>query len=652
MRALAIVTVLLFAQQKPQDTSKMPQEVVKDWKYLRKERNPKTGIEEVTAILDGKEAVPLTVTPGKEVFDIRGIHARYFTDPRSADEPSKEIDVRADRGKLDNGAGTLRLQDHVVVVKKGDHDQNEIDTILTTNSALLRFTKKYACPECRFAQNEPGRCPDHNLPLQEIRATSVEADREFELAGSEGILTGEGLFTDDAIKKEYHITKNGFVEFSAVPAQLGKDKPAPVIPEAKFTQIFSRGPLHVTGDENLRRIQGRGGMRIDRIDSVGTFTTEAREMIISLIRPVDPESGERGPAEIRGVDAEGDVRIEGVTFADGTSYQARSDLLARKQDRLEDQEIDLLTLTQTGEAPVSLKTGASTIDARIVTIDRIKGESRFKDVVRSDLAAGAQRFALSCGDLTTQSQEGAPPGRTPRTIKARNRVTLGGLLATSGGAPGQAEADAFDWDVEKTRGWLDATPFVRVTQGPSTLIAPRIVLESQNIIVLKGPKQVHFVQDKDEKKKEEYRATCESDLVLDQSSHRILMRDACVIQTEELLLHADRVDGNLSPDGKGLTSLRAQGHVCALRTLDHTTLYGDRLTYRFADQDLRVYGSPHAVADSGRTLAIQEEIRVFERVNPKTGKKVRYTEMIGSSDGVSIEIEERPVAPRPGETKK
>jgi hypothetical protein len=650
MRALAMLAVLLLAQQKPQDTSKVPPQPVRDWKYKRTEKNPKTGIEEVTVILDGKETVPVTLTPGKEVFDIRGIHARYFTDPRSADDLSKEIDIRADRGQLDNGARTLRLQDHVVMVKKGDPDENEIDTILTTTSALVRFSRKYECPECRMSLNEPGRCPDHNLPLKETRSTSVEADREFELAGSEGILSGEGLFTDDAIKKEYHITKNGFVEFSAVPSLLVKDKPPPAILESKFTQIFSRGPLHITGHENLRQIQGRGGMRIDRIDSVGTFTTEAREMTISTIRRVDPASGERGPAEISGVDAQGEVRVEGVTFSDGTSFLARSDTLARKHDRVKNREIDLLTLTQTGATPVSLKTGASTIDARKVILDRTLGESTFEDVVRSDLVAGAQHFALSCRNLTTRSQAGASAGRAPREIVAKNRVILGGLMPASGGDPGRAEADDFFWDVEKNRGWLEATPFVRVTQGPSTIIAPRIILESPNIIVLKGPKQVHFIQEKGQKK-EEYRATCEGDLVLDQSSHRIVMRDACVIRTEELLLHADRVDGRLSPDGKGLTSLRAQGHVCALRILDHTMLYGDRLAFRFADQDLRVYGSPHAVADTGRTLAIQEEIRVFEKVNPKTGKKVRYTEMIGSSDGVSIEIEERATAPKP-ETKK
>ena len=96
MRTLPLLIALLFAQQKPPDAPKVSQEPIKDWKYQHKEVNPRTGIEEVSMILDGKEAIPLSLTPGKEVFDIRGIHARYFTDPRNPGEQSREIDVRAD----------------------------------------------------------------------------------------------------------------------------------------------------------------------------------------------------------------------------------------------------------------------------------------------------------------------------------------------------------------------------------------------------------------------------------------------------------------------------------------------------------------------------------------------------------------------------
>jgi hypothetical protein len=75
--------------------------------------------------------------------------------------------------------------------------------------------------------------------------------------------------------------------------------------------------------------------------------------------------------------------------------------------------------------------------------------------------------------------------------------------------------------------------------------------------------------------------------------------------------------------------------------VDHTRISGDRLAYRFSDKNLRVYGNPYAIADAGRSLAVQEEIRVFERPHPKTGLPVRYTEMIGSRDGVRLQFEEK-----------
>jgi hypothetical protein len=141
----------------------------------------------------------------------------------------------------------------------------------------------------------------------------------------------------------------------------------------------------------------------------------------------------------------------------------------------------------------------------------------------------------------------------------------------------------------------------------------------------------------------EYRATCDGDLVLDNSEgvNRLWMRNNCVLRTPDMLLTSDRLQAKLSPDGKGLETLLALGRVRAARESEHTSLYGDRLFYRFSDQTLHVYGSPHAVADAGHTVATQGEIRVFEREDPKTHQMVRYTEMIGDSDGVRIVIEEK-----------
>jgi hypothetical protein len=230
------------------------------------------------------------------------------------------------------------------------------------------------------------------------------------------------------------------------------------------------------------------------------------------------------------------------------------------------------------------------------------------------------------------------------------------------------------------RGWLEARPFVRITQGSSLILAPRVLMESPDIFVLKGPKQVRLLEDR-EGKKEEYRATCDGDLVLDLQSNRLIMRNNCqvrikdptktedawspqdtwispetlksqgLLKSQEMLLTSDRINGVLLPGGRGLESLLALGHVHAIRELDHTNLYGDRLAYRFIDQDLRVYGGPLAVADAGHTMAIQEQIRIYQKPHPKTGLPVRYTEMIGGSDGVRIEIVERP-QPKADEKKK
>jgi hypothetical protein len=557
----------------------------------------------------------------------------------------------------------LKLEDHVRVVKKNDDETPpQTDTVLLASSLLLRFNRMYECPQCKKLQTVPGRCLDHNLPLKEVTVTSVEAERDFEMTGPEGILSGEGLVTDDAIKKEYHITKNGFVEYEGDPTPPSAEKKPPPAPQAKFSQIFSHGPLHITGPEDRRILKGQDGMRIDRIDSMGTLTVLAQDMKIETLRAPDPETGKLGSPDVRNVDAKGKVILEGVMFEDGTSFHTTSDTLTRTLDSALKKETT--TLTSTGETLVHVMTGPSTIESRSVKITRKDGEtggvSVFEEVRRSDLVAGLQHFALSCDHLETYAEPNTTGKTDLRDLKARGHVILGGLLSNAPAAakpgskedPGEARADAFDWNVVTNRGWLEATPFVRITQGPSTIIAPKVILESPQIIVLKGPKQVHLIQERDGVK-EDYTATCAGDLVLDQSAHRLWMRDACVIRTRELLLHSDRVNAKLSEEAgnQGLESLLALGRVRALRLSDRTTLYGDRLAFRFADQDLKVYGSPNAVADNGRMTSTQEQIRVYEKENPKTKLKVRYTEMIGGSEGVTIEIDERPAAPKPGEKK-
>jgi hypothetical protein len=281
--------------------------------------------------------------------------------------------------------------------------------------------------------------------------------------------------------------------------------------------------------------------------------------------------------------------------------------------------------------------------------------------------SGTQHFNLASDHLVTFAAPNSQGKTDLETLDATGHVVLGGLMARadappSPGAPtdpGEARADLFHWDNRVHRGRLESTkvnPFVRITQGSSILVAPTVLLESQDIIVLKGPKNVRLVQERDGKK-EEYRATCDGDMVIDNSpeNHRLLMRDHCVLHTQEMLLNSDRINAVLSPDGKGLESLLALGRVRALRDADHTTLHGDRLFYRFptptSSQDLRVYGNPRTIADSGHSTSTQEAIRVFDQPHPLTGEPVRYTEMIGGSDGVHIEIVERTVS-KPDDKKK
>ena len=692
MKTAGLLVLILLGLQ-PQQSTQLPKEPIKDFKLRRTDlrRDVPTGkeVEEITLILQGDEAIP--IDEKKKIFDLRGVTAKYFTDPEKG-KLSKEIDVTAKRGHYDYEARTLQLDDDVRAVRKNDDEPKpRTDTVLTASTMLLHFNRVYECPACRKlglrkTQLRPGRCPDHHCELEEGTVTSVEAKRDFEVTGPDGILSGEGLVTDDAINKEYHIEKNGFVEYEGNPSLVGGDAKAAPPAAPQFSQIFSRGPLSITGPEDARLIKGKDGMRVDRIDASGTLTMTGEQMTIHTFSSATEDGKSSGPPTIGDVDAAGKVILEGVLFADGTSFHTTSDTLTRRLDRKErieatgrEQYLETTDLKSTGESLVHVKAGLSTIESRSVRMthvtDALGGEADFEDVARSELVAGAQHFSLKCGHLHTVA-EPDPAGRTNlRKIVATEHVLLGGLMAAgSTEDPGKAEADLFKWDVVAQRGLLEATPLVRVTQGPSTITAPRILLESPEIFVLKGPKQVHMVQEREgiqtregvqaregaqvpqgDKVKDDYFATCDGDLVLDQHSHRLTMRDRCVIRTSELLVHSDRVNAKLSETGgsnQGLESLLALGRVTTLRRADHTTIYGDRLAYDFKNQNLQVYGLPYTVIDSGRAVSTQEQIRVYDKINPRTKQMTRYTELIGSADGVRIEMEEKATPEHPPSGKK
>jgi hypothetical protein len=692
------VFLLVLLALLPQEPSQLPKEPIRDFKFVLKDvridPTTKLDVEEITLVLKGKEAVPRTpIKVDKEVFDLKGVDAHYYTTP-TPKEPSHEIKVKSDRGVLDKGARTLKLDDNVSIIRKGLQDRahperTERDTVLLTPSALLRFNLMYECPTCRKIYGAAGHCPDHGVPLRETTITSVETDREFDLAGPEGVLSGSGLVTDDAIRRDYHIARDGFVEFSG-DLNPSEDRKVSVPPQARFTQIFSRGPLAITGPMDARTIHGEGGARVDRIDSGESLTLLCETLTVDTVRRWDLSAA--GSVECPKLDAKGDVVVDGISFADGESFHATADTLLRTvtEEQVPDGTLvhDVTVMTARAPQVVSLTRGQSRIDSRKVTIRRATekepGLSVFENVVRSDLLQDGQHFNLAC-DLLKVHAEANDLGKTEiRTLDATGHVVLGGLMAAKTAAPspsgpddpGEARADHFFWDLSIKRGLLEASkenPFVRITQGASTIQAPKVLLESQEIMVLKGPKSVRLVQD-NAGKQEEYRATCEGDMVIDNSPerHQLTMRDHCVLRTEEMLLNSDRINGDLDPGGKGLRSLLALGHVRAIhqekkedrddestgplppdetpRDANQTTLHGDRLYYRFSDQSLRVYGNPRTVADTGHTLSTQGEIRVYDQKHPKTGEMVRYTEMIGDSDGVHIEIDER--AEKPDDKKR
>src|SRR3954462_4265081 len=110
MKALGLVVLVLLQAQGQQPT--LPRDPVKDFKVRRTElrRDPQTNrdIEEITFIIRADEAIPVRVEKNKETFELRGVTARYFTEP-DKDKLSKEIEVTARRGFLDNEARTLKL---------------------------------------------------------------------------------------------------------------------------------------------------------------------------------------------------------------------------------------------------------------------------------------------------------------------------------------------------------------------------------------------------------------------------------------------------------------------------------------------------------------------------------------------------------------
>src|SRR6185295_6672441 len=109
MGMLGLVVFALF-QPQAQEPTTPPKQPIRDIKVVRKfpRHDPKTGkdVEEITLILFADESVEIDIK--KKITDLRGVKASYFTEPEK-DRLSKEIQVTARKGRLDDEGRTLRL---------------------------------------------------------------------------------------------------------------------------------------------------------------------------------------------------------------------------------------------------------------------------------------------------------------------------------------------------------------------------------------------------------------------------------------------------------------------------------------------------------------------------------------------------------------
>jgi hypothetical protein len=643
----ALLLSLLLGQAAPQDP-------LRDWSYQRKEVNPRTGREEVTAIIGGAEALPVSLAPGREVLEVRKVKARYFTEPRSPEDKSVEVRIEAEKGRMDNGARTLRIEDGVRVLRAAD------GALLEASEAVVHFPLRYVCvacdprreatatcpgcaaalkeralkcPGCEFdLKAKPPRCPACGAALRDRSFPSVEVPGTFSFAGPEGVLRGEGLSTDDALRAT-RVARNGYFEIVGNPADLARAPGARGAPRRAVSQLACRGPLTIAESEadGRTRVRALEAVRLDRIDEAGTSTAKADELELAVVRaPLGPQ--------VREIRARGRVELDTVSFADGLGVTARGDALDWDHVDLTFWSEDLVRMEG---APAQARIGPNDVRSRTLRLQGPEGLATFEGEVRADLDAAGRRVALASDRLEAKAAARAPAGWELREVEAAGRVVLTGLLPAEGDAGGRAEAERFRWNLAEQRGLLESPRFVRLVQGTSTVRAPRVVVENAGAtVVLKGPKEIVFRPPAQEgRPPEEIRASCEGDAVLRSASGRIAMAGGCSIRTGEFRMTCDRVDALLGKGGEGLQSLRAAGRVRADRPGDGVVLYGDRMTYDPSKRELELFGSPFAVAEGSRMTSVQERLVFYERPNGKPGGTIRYMEMRrGSGAGIRITL--------------
>ncbi|HXX92205.1 MAG TPA: hypothetical protein VEN81_01140, partial [Planctomycetota bacterium] len=130
----------------------------------------------------------------------------------------------------------------------------------------------------------------------------------------------------------------------------------------------------------------------------------------------------------------------------------------------------------------------------------------------------------------------------------------------------------------------------------------------------------------------------------------IRLRRDCEVRSPDYHLRADRMTVTQSPDGRTVNSIDASGRVRAHQVKDGSTMFGGwlHLVPKTETRPLQMTltGEPLAVAENGRTVAIQERIILREVTDP-SGQVTQYTEMQGGKRGVRIVADERESAPTP-----
>jgi hypothetical protein len=661
----------------------LSQDPIREFTLRRNEINPATDRDEIIAVVKGAEAIPISQVKGKEVFDLKDVSVRYFTEPKKPGERSEEIQIRADHAHLDNGSGRVDLAGRVRVDRLANGSR------LETPEAVLLFNKAFVCPHHDAIRGkDPGRCPSCERPLRSKTYTTLEAPKEFTYTLPTGTLRGEGLWANDD-HRHLKISRKANLDFAGDLDSLTQESAPTATPSPIHSVLTSEGPMTVDeSDESPRLAEGRL-THVQAKDQVRYFRRETKDpgreertVLADLIDLVaQRQGGPEGKADPQKLTATGHVTMDARSTGAGEDKLTRMKSETLFWQKL-DEEAESADLTGSPAAPVTLVmpqqeatitsqtlawkrterineralltgtpeqgvvvvSGKNTILARSVRIQNPEGLSTFQGNVVATFVPGkepgARPLTLKSARLHTQS---GPDGREIEWLEAFDEVTVGGLLEKEGQPSGEAKADRFYWNQEHNWGVLDGRPLVRVTQDQSLIQAPRMVLEGRSLVVLKGPKQIRLVQT-EAQRRVTYFVTAEGDIELITSPKQTQMkaRDRCFVQTDEFRLYSDEVDVAFSEETKELDSLHARGRVRLRELKEGAWMYGDRLDQDPKTKVLTLFGRPCARAEASRQVSTQDRIRVFDKVDPATGQKVPYTQFVGGEQGVRIILDQGP----------